>query len=312
MVKISRILCPVDFSGCAQRALDYAVGMGRWYGAGVTALHVYANRPVTDAVPLYRGQPLVLKDQDPATVRAELDAFIASLKPACPVEGEIVEAADTQNAILRHARGNGADLIVMGTHGRAGFEHLILGSVAEEVVQNAECPVMLVPPGAARKALPPRVPFSRIVCGLDFAATSRRAFGWALELAEEADAHLTLLHAIEVPPELQAPMGCDEVDVAATRATAEAEALQHLRELVPAGARTYCKVHTDVREGRADRAIVDTAVARDADLIVIGVRHHHSLDRLVFGSNTHTVLRGAPCPVLAVPGVNAQPRVEVA
>lgn len=310
MVNISRILCPVDFSGCAQRALHYAVGMGHWYGASVTALHVYANRPVIDPIPVYGGQPLVLKDQDPATIRAELDALIASSKPACPVEGEIVEAADTPDAIVRHARGNGADLIV--THGRAGLERLILGSVAEKVVQNAGCPVMLVPPDVARKELPPRVPFSRIVCALDFAATSRRAFDWALELAEEADAHLTLLHAIEVPPELQVPMGRDEVDVAATRATAEAEALQQLRELVPAEAHTYCKVHTDVREGRADCAIVDTAVAREADLIVIGVQRHHALDRLVFGSTTHTVLRSAPCPVLAVPGVTMKSRLEVA
>src|SRR4051812_14117395 len=68
MVSITRILCPVDFSTCSRRALDYALAIGRWYGASVTALHVFPDLPVIDGVPMYRGQPLVLKDQDPATL----------------------------------------------------------------------------------------------------------------------------------------------------------------------------------------------------------------------------------------------------
>jgi nucleotide-binding universal stress UspA family protein len=199
----------------------------------------------------------------------------------------------------------------LGTHGRSGVEQLILGSVAEKVGRHAACPVMLVPPGAAPDGQSLPVPFSRIVCAVDFAATSRRAFDLALELAEESDAHLTLLHAIEVPPELQVPMTIDEVDVTAARAAAEAEALQHLRELVPGEARTYCKVHTDVREGRADRLIVEAAAERQADLIVMGVADHNALDRLLFGDSTHAVLRSARCPVLTVRTVRTKPKVEV-
>jgi len=81
---------------------------------------------------------------------------------------------------------------------------------------------------------------------------------------------------------------------------------------VSAEARIYCKVETDVREGRADRAIVQAAIERHADLIVLGVQRHNALDRLIFASNTHTVLCGAPCPVLAVPAVAATRQVEVA
>ena len=303
MVNITSILCPVDFSASSRRALEYAVGIGRWYGAGVTALHVFPNLPVIDAVPLYRGQPLVLKEQDPATVRKELEAFAGSVSQGTPVVTELLQAADVQRAILGHAASIGADFIVMGTHGRSGIERVLLGSVAESVVMDAECPVMLVPPGARHDGQPLPVPFSRIVCGIDFAATTRQAFDMALQLAEEADAHLTLVHAIEVPPELQVPQTVDEVDVEAARTAAEAEALRHLRELVPTEARVYCKLHTDVREGRADRTIVDTAFDRQADLIVLGSRHHNALDRLFFGTNTHTVLAWAPCPVLAVPAV---------
>ena len=309
MVNIARILCPVDFSPCSRRALDYAVGMGRWYGASVTAVHVFVDLPVIDAVPLYRGQPLVLKDQDSATLRAQLEAFARAVAPTWPVDTDVLEARDIQHAIVTHAGTIGADLIVIGTHGRSGVKQALLGSVAEKVVRHAGCPVMLVPSGVTAHGEQLRVPFSRIVCAVDFASTSRPAFDLALALAEEADAHLTLLHAIEVPPELQVPMTIHEVDVAAARAAAEAEALQHLRELLPDDARTYCSVHTDVREGRVDRAIVDAAAERHADLIVMGIRPHNALDRLIFGANTHTVLRNAPCPVLAVPSVTAAPRV---
>ena len=312
MVSINRILCPVDFSTCSRRALAYAVAIGRWYGASVAALHVFPNLPALDPVPMYRGQPLVLKDQDPEKLRAELDAFVHAPAFTSPIGTELLEAPDVQQAIVTHARSIGADLIVMGTHGRSGVERLLLGSVAEGVGSRAGCPVLLVPPGAAPDGQQLSVPFNHIVCAVDFAPTSRGAFDLALELAEEADAHLTLLHAIEVPPELQVPLTIDEVDVAAARAAAEAAALQHLRELVPAEARIYCKVETDVREGRADRAIVQAAIERHADLIVLGVQGHNALDRLIFGSNTHTVLCDAPCPVLAVPAVPATRQVEVA
>lgn len=312
MVKITSILCPVDFSASARRALEYAVGIGRWYGASVTALHVLPNLPVIDAVPLYRGQPLVLKEQDPAAVRKELEALAGAVSQGLPIATELLEATDVERAIVRHAESIGADLIVMGTHGRSGIERVLLGSVAERVVLHAECPVMLVPPGARHDGQLRPLPFSRIVCGIDFAATTRQAFDMALQLAEEADAHLTLVHAIEVPPELQVAKTLDEVNVEAARTAAEAEVLQHLRELVPTEARIYCKLHTDVREGRADRAIVDTAVEGKADLIVMGIRHHNVLDRLFFGTNTHTVLSGAPCPVLAVPAVSTRAQVGAA
>lgn len=312
MVTLTRILCPVDFSDCSRQALRYAASVGRWYGASVTALHVYSDRPVIDTVPAYRGVPLTLKEVDPAALLGELDAFVAATTPAVPIETEIAAAADASHGIVNHAAAIKADLVVMGTHGRTGVEHLILGSVAEQVVRQAARPVLLVPPGTPHTDAPVSMPFARIVCGLDLAGPSRAALDLALALAEEADADLTLVHAIEVPPELQVPQTMDEVDVAAARAAAEAEALQRLRDLVPEEARVYCRVHTDVREERADRALVETAIERCADVIVLGIRHHNALDRLLFGSNTQTVLRRAPCPVLAVPALPAPEPVEVA
>ena len=96
MISLNRILCPVDFSEGSRRALEYAAAMGKWYGARVTALHVFPNLPVIDAVPLYRGQPLVLHDTDPEMLRAGLIEFVAAA------------AGDTPVTVV----------LVMGSHGR--------------------------------------------------------------------------------------------------------------------------------------------------------------------------------------------------
>ena len=312
MVSITRILCPVDYSDCSRLALQYAEAMGKWYGASVTVLHVFENLPVIDAVPLYRGQPLVLKDLDPAVERTRLTEFVERAIGDTPVSIQLVEGSDVCDETLRAADRLGAEAIVMGTHGRSGLQHLLLGSVAEKVVRNSWRPVLLIPPAAVQDGSPLDVPFTRIVCAVDFAGESRQAFRLALELAEEADAHLTLVHSIEVPPELRESIQGGEIDVPAVRAAADAAARQQLRDMVPADARIYCKIHTDVRQGQASRAILQSAREHSATLIVMGVHGGNVFDRLIFGSNTHAVLRGARSPVLAVRTMTAKRRTAVA
>jgi nucleotide-binding universal stress UspA family protein len=306
MFQIDRILCPVDFSDCSRRALQYAVAMGKWYGARVTALHVLPNLPVIATQPRFRGQGLTLRELDAAEVRGELAEFVEQTAGDIPVITDLVEAPDARAETLRQAEELHADLVVMGTHGRSGIERLLLGSVAERVARASNCPVMLVPPGAP-DSKPVAVPFTQILCAIDFAGHSRRALTVALQLAEEADAHLTLLHAIEIPPELSELAVDGNIDVPAIRLAAEAAALRKLREMVPPDAHTYCKVHTDVREGRAYRQILQAAAERDADLIVMGVHAAGALDRLIFGTNAHAVVRAAASPLLVVRGLPAAP-----
>ena len=112
---------------------------------------------------------------------------------------------------------------------------------------------------------------------------------------------LTVLHVIEVPPELREHPVSGDFDVDRVRAAAEAESLRRLRELIPADARTSCTAETAVREGAAYREILKVAAERSADLIVMGVQGRRAINLLIFGSNTARVVRGATCPVLIVP-----------
>ena len=304
MVSIKHILCPVDFSDSSRHALAHAVALAAWYEARLTVIHVFVQMPVVDvAAPLqpFGMTPVALTSMDRDHLLSVLRRFATPLSGSVPLDVVLLEAPDARSEIVAHAGVAGADMLVMGAHGRSGVERLLLGSVTEKVLRRARCPVLVVPRHAPDPAGVHGAPFRRILCPIDFSPASSRALAYALDFAEEADAHLTLLHAIEMPPELGEIPVHGEVNVDAVRAAAEAESLRRLRALVPAEARDYCTIHTAVVEGRAHRHILETASDQAADVIVMGVQGRGALDLLFFGSTTQAVVRGAGCPVLTVP-----------
>ena len=303
MISLQRILCPVDFSDSSKRALDYAVALAAWYEGRLIVLHVCAEVPVFELVSTLGPSsmpPIMLKQSDLDERRAALQRFVASATSTVP-DAVVQEATDARSEILQQAGALKADLLVMGTHGRSGFEHLLLGSVTEKVLRKAACPVLVVPPHAAGPGGVSSAVFKRIVCAMDFSNSSLRALEYALDLAQEADARITLLHAIEFPPALRDGALSPAVELDRMHAEAEAEYLRRLRALVPADARTYCTVATQVSEGKPHREIGRVADNEQADLIVMGVQGRGAIDLMVFGSNTHAVIRSARCPVLIVP-----------
>jgi nucleotide-binding universal stress UspA family protein len=210
------------------------------------------------------------------------------------------EAESSHQGILEQIVESRPDFLVLGTHGRLGFQRLFLGSVVEKVIRKATCPTLVVPPHAGDISRTRPVQFRHIVCAVDFSDCSLTALAQALCLVRQTSAQLTLLHVIEMPPELREnPMAAD-FDVDRIRAAAEAEALRHLRDLVPHPSQIPGKVTTVVEEGKAYREVVRKAVDVNADLIVMGVQSRGALDLAVFGSTTHHVVREAQCPVLIV------------
>jgi nucleotide-binding universal stress UspA family protein len=302
MIEISRILCPIDFSEFSRHALDYAVAIARWYGSRVTALHVFTAWPAVDVLPVPAVGSLrqtAVQGVSPDELMQRLRAFIGQ-QPAgdVPIDALVQEAADVHREIRVQADAMKSDLIVMGTHGRSGFERLMLGSITEKVLRKARAPVMVVP---RRLEEAPSGPahFTRIFCPVDFSESSTAALTYAMSLAQEADATLTVLHVVEIPTAVYEASG---FDVAAFQRATQAASVTRLRELIPDAVRTFCTVETVVAEGRASHEILRLAAERGADLIVMGVRGRGALDLMVFGSNTHHVIRSAACPVLAIHG----------
>lgn len=305
MIDVPRILCPVDFSDISRRALAYAASTARWYDAALTVLHVVPELVPVDVLP-----PLAVQDGglahgvvalDRPALQGAAEAFAAGATSGTGVTARVLvrEEPDVAQAILDEVSESETSLVVMGTHGRGGLEHLLLGSVAEQVLRHAKVPVMIVP-RQARAAVPAgAIDFDSIVCGVDFSEASRRAARWGVSLAEESDGRLALVHVLTTPPEAQ--LHDPGLSDPQAHAAAVATSLEELRSLVPPEVRPYLRPETLVEEGDAARTILGLAESHAADLIVLGVQNRGGLDRLLRGSVTHDILRGAQVPVLTVP-----------
>ena len=142
MNEFKHVLVPVDFSESSARALDVAVDLAARYGASLTLVHacetpVYGYSPA-GAIPFDYLTPL----QDAAG--RELREALAAIHARCPDARALLRSGVPADEILATAAERGADLIVMGTHGRRGIRHMLLGSVAERVVRASPVPVLTV------------------------------------------------------------------------------------------------------------------------------------------------------------------------
>ena len=297
-VEIRRILCPIDFSDECRHALAHATAVAKWYGSAITLLHVSHPEAFTNPPLLFDDLPW-----GPAMIESALRAAEEEMpKWSQPVTaaGDSVETLIERGSPVRHilerAAALPADLIVMGTHGRSGFERLLLGSVTEKVLRKAPCPVMAVPPPAMSAGT---LPYTRLLCPVDFSDSSEAALQFACSFAEEADARLTIVHVFDWQPDDD--LLTARFDTAEYFEVLERQARERLDRLVTDETRVWCRPETVTAHGKPYREILALADAHDVDLIVLGVRGRNPIDLTVFGSTTNQVVRRARCPVLTVP-----------
>jgi nucleotide-binding universal stress UspA family protein len=301
-IEIDRILCPVDFSEFSAPALERAVRLGEWFEARVEVLNIIPSLPFAMPAglgPAYYPDPLEVTPAQRKQVALNMGDLVEPfLGEGVPIVTKVLEG-EPWRLILDEARGLPADLLVIGTHGRSGFEQLLLGSVTEKVLRRAPCPVLTV--GHVR-AHPRKGPlFRRILCAADLTHASQQTLDVALSLATENDAQITLLHVMEnlpggngaglvhrVPPRVPLPHEL------------VAEARAELRKAVPDPVRVFCEVTERVETGAPWSEILRVAEQMDAELIVMGAHATGAVGRMVFGSTTSQVVRRAHCPVLVI------------
>ncbi len=295
MVEIKLILCPIDFSEFSIRAYHRALSLAVHYRAKVVVQHVvelwrypYADFAATAGD--YAEFRRVLGEGG----LERLQEFVKK-NPHYDIQPElVVQEGIAPDLILSFAETQKTDVIVMGTHGRRGFDRLVLGSVTDRVMRKAPCPVLAVTnhPNDAMaegKAWGRVHHLSRILYCTDFSENSKPALNYAISAAEEYDAELTLLHVLE---EVPSPAKTEEAIATAT---------EQLRKLIPREGRRTLKIRTEVRIGKPYLQIIQLALEEQLDMVTMGVSGRGALDRAVFGSTTYRVLQLGPCPVLAVP-----------
>lgn len=269
----------------------------RWYDAPVTGLFVYS--PVFAPVPgpgMYAyAAPPVIEQIDRADYERDVLSFVRlAHAPDIDVSARVEIGLPAQE-IVKAATTLPADLVVIGTHGAGGFEHLVLGSIAEKVLRTCPVPVLTVPPRARATS---KLPFKRVLCPIDFSEPSKTALQLALSIAEEGDADITILHALDSPAD--EPLATRHFTVPEFRREYERWAADELQALVPDAVRDWCRPTTRVSHGKAYREILGVAAEDRADAIVMGVHGRNALDLMLFGSTTNQVVRRATCPVLTV------------
>jgi nucleotide-binding universal stress UspA family protein len=283
MLTIEKILCPTDLSDSSLRAIPFATQMAKLHGADLHLFHIYLLHSLAaiDSDKPYPGEEEARQTLEDSAAGVPWSSVVHSV-------GRAVHAAP---AILEYAEVKDVDLIVMGSHGRRGFRRLLLGSVTEEVVRLAKCPVLVVREDADA-SVPTEI--DRVLVPIDFSDRSSIAASYGRELASMWNAELELIHVVEPPvySEMSFPVLTRNREA---REFAE-DHLARLAEKLGPGLSLSVKAVS----GNAADVVIDEAARSEKTLVVIPSHGHSGIERLLLGSVTERVLRRAPCPVLVL------------
>jgi nucleotide-binding universal stress UspA family protein len=142
MIRLKRILVPTDFSESARHALTYGLSFAREYEAELVLLHVVEVVPVGYASDLFPAPMAAVFQEISAYARAELGKLAALARERSVVVRELVTQGKPSAEIVRTARDEAVDMIVLGTHGKGVLDKALFGSTTERVVRGAPCPVL--------------------------------------------------------------------------------------------------------------------------------------------------------------------------
>jgi nucleotide-binding universal stress UspA family protein len=255
---------------------------------------VFAPMPVLSAAANVdvAGQVQQVRDATTLQLRTQLEPFTG---PARSLELRTAEGAAAAE-IVRHAREWDADLLVMGTHGRSGFDRFALGSVTEKVLRKAVCPVLTLPPGAQHGNAP--ASYRHVLCPVDFCEGSAASLELGVALAAREGAVVTVLHVVET---LGTEEGTADVNLSTLRRLQCENARGDLEKMVAIHAKgAAVPIEQFVSAGRPHREILRWAAEQHADLIVMSTQGRGPIDLTLFGSTTNQVVRRATCPVVTV------------
>jgi nucleotide-binding universal stress UspA family protein len=311
-----KILFTTDFSPHAETAKQIAKCLAQLDGAELWALTVLepVEEPLSMAdeppeIPPWKWEKKLARMQTrlKSEKRRKLDQDVADLRAQGLTVHELVREGDPDKEILAAAKEIDADVIVMGSHSRRNLWDVVLGNIAQRVVENASCPVVLVshqPPHPG-----PEAP-KHYLLATDFSPHARLAEKVAIALAKARgeDKKLWTLTVIRPGEELPMPPGFvvnapdgEVVELEdALREDVEAEVSRRLDVIVADAAAAGLKVEKLIRHGDPAKETLKAAIDIEADMIIMGSHSRKSLKEKLLGDTPEKVAKQAPCPVLIV------------
>lgn len=294
---IKRILLATDFSRWARRAEDYACALACSWKASLTVLSVAEFPPGLN--PDYSVNQLYLGDLLTHASSQLIDLKSRAERRGIAVTTRVATGIPSEE-VITVAQAEDSDLLVVGTRGKTGLAHVLLGSTAERVIRGAPCPVLTVrtePADAEDDGVLSRpVTLERILVPVDFSACSLDALEYAVVVAQQAKASLMLLHVLEpVSYGLDFTLGHSR-----TRELVRENWTKRLDDLASSLKVTDIPVEVRLRGGLPADSILDSAQTLPCDLIVMGTHGRRGISHAISGSVAEAVLRKALCPVIAV------------
>jgi len=284
-IALKNILFATDFETSATRSLPFAVALAKRYGAKLYALHVIPSEALALASPQSVDQVLAEAGDFAGYSLNQLLSPLRVHGLSCDAllgEGSVAEV------IEEFVKQRAADLLVVGTSSREGLGKMFLGSVAEELIRDSPCPVLTVGRHVTTLA---SSGVQCIICATDFSPVSAHALECAVSLAEEYQAHLTMLHVLEgSPTSLQSAIESAE---------------RRMRQALPAEVERPYKPEFVIETGAVPDRVVNLAADLSSDLIVMGAKGAGAFAETAsrLGSVVHRVVAFASCPVLTVSNV---------
>jgi nucleotide-binding universal stress UspA family protein len=282
--RFESILFATDFSPAAAHAIPFIKKIARHFQSNLVTFHV--KPPVVNPMTQPGTWPV---DLEAARVfdkehREELLDTFAGINTDV-----LIEEGDIQSRLDKAIEKYNTDLVIIGTRGRTGFAKMLLGSVAEEIFRTVPCPVLTVGPHSQAE----KANIREILFATDFASEAPAAAAYAVSLAQEFEARLTLLHVV---PE---PKPGDLVSWSDVQESSK----KLLRKLVPPEAEAWCKPEYFVERGDPGQRILDLANVRAVDLIILGAQPEKGVPGAATHlpiATAHKVVAHAHCPVLTV------------
>ena len=289
MLKIGRILLPIDFQGSSKQVVHQAASLARHFHSEIVMLHVVTPMSYSAAMIEENYVPASLGDLLNELIRQaqkKLDRALGPELDGIPVRRILLEG-DPALTIVQTARTEMADLIVMPTHGYGAFRRFLLGSVTAKVLHDSDCPVWT---GAHLEQEPARdFAIRSILCAVDLSLHSSKTVQWAAQMAAEFAARLTLAHII-AGPENYGP-GPYQVDPSWTEALVSSASQQLATLQHEAGT----KAEVFIGSGDVPKMLSHAAIQSNADVLIIGRPSGGRLRASGYGT-----IRESYIPVLSV------------
>ena len=295
---IRKILFPTDFSQSANRALDHALVLAHRFKAEVVMVHVetpYSADPNNPRKEFPKLDELFQFIRDQAKHRLD-DPNVPVMSGDITISEKVLRGISAAQEILAFADEQKLDMIVMGTHGRSGIGHFLLGSTTEKVVHGSLVPVLTIHSGEDL-FLQAEGKYCRILIPTDFSEASLQAVKWAVDIADRFGSELIVVHVIEPVLAPQALIVGDPSPIRIDkelRQRSEAALKSFAGDILPDSTRFILKA------GRAHHEIIDTIRDEKADLVVVADQGWNALDRWLLGGTTEKLIRKSPVPVLTV------------